>query len=125
MEIREYLVSIDMSINKPKYEYIKNIQVHPIKMQFVIFNQNYLNDIIISDPEIPNLKQAVENHRLISKIDDDGNINGSMLLFNHKQSNYGIWQITNDAEIIKLYHPEEDANLFLNSYIFVLYKNGY
>ena len=55
--------------------------MHPIKMQYVLFNQNYLNDIIISDPDY---KQAIENHRLISEIDDDGNINGSMLLFNHK-----------------------------------------
>ena len=70
-----------MNSIKLKEKYIKNIQVHPIKMQYVLFNQNYLNDIIISDPS---RKQAIENHRLISEIDDDGNINGSMLLFNHK-----------------------------------------
>ena len=70
-----------MNSIKLKDEFIKNIQVHPIKMQYVLFNQKYLNDIIISEPYY---KQAIENHRLISEIDDDGNINGSMLLFNHK-----------------------------------------
>jgi hypothetical protein len=50
-------------------------------MKYIILNQNYLNDMIISDDRY---KQAIENHRLISKIDNNGNINGSILLFNHK-----------------------------------------
>jgi hypothetical protein len=50
-------------------------------MKYIIFNQNYLKDIIISKHYH---EQAIENHRLISKIDDIGNINGSILLFNHK-----------------------------------------
>ena len=50
-------------------------------MKYITFNQNYLKDIIISKDY---LEQAIENHRLISKINDSGNINGSILLFNHK-----------------------------------------
>ena len=49
-------------------------------MTYLLFNQKYLNDIISSTYD----KQAIENHRLMSLIDDDGNINGSILLFNHK-----------------------------------------
>ena len=52
-------------------------------MKYVTFNQNYLNDIIISDSDY---KQAIENHRLIPKVDDNGNINGTILLFNCCQS---------------------------------------
>ena len=54
------------------------------------------------------------NHLLVSSIDDDGNINGSMIMFNHKYSDYGIWQITNDIEIIKEHHPQEDAQELIN-----------
>jgi hypothetical protein len=50
-------------------------------MKYITFNQNYLDDIKISRPDYI---QAIENHRLISKIDDSGNIKGSVLLFNHK-----------------------------------------
>ena len=57
------------------------MEIKPIQMKYIILNQNYLNDMIISDDRY---KQAIENHRLISKIDNNGNINGSILLFNHK-----------------------------------------
>jgi hypothetical protein len=50
-------------------------------MTYIIFNKKYLNDIIISDGDS---KQAIENHRLMPNVDDNGNINGSLLLFNHK-----------------------------------------
>lgn len=40
---------------------------------------------------------------LISKIDDNGNINGSILLFSHKYSENGIWKLTNDTKLIKEY----------------------
>jgi hypothetical protein len=40
--------------------------------------------------------QLYENHRLVPKIDDDGNIIGSLLLFNHKFSYDGIWKIKNN-----------------------------
>jgi len=50
-------------------------------MKYITLNQNYLKDIKTS---LFDYKQAIENHRLISKIDDDGNISGSILLFNHK-----------------------------------------
>jgi hypothetical protein len=43
---------------------------------------------------------------LIPKIDDDGNIDGSILLFNHMQSNEGIWTITGDIDKIKECCPE-------------------
>jgi hypothetical protein len=49
-------------------------------MQYIVFNQEYLKNIISSDEN----KQAIENHRLISKIDENGNVKGSLLLFNHK-----------------------------------------
>ncbi len=89
-------------------------------MKFVFFNQNYLKDIIISKPDY---KQAIENHRLLPSIDDDGNINGSMLLFNHKWSRHGIWQITDNIQIIENNEPKEDAQALLNSYLFVTEKS--
>ncbi len=54
------------------------------------------------------------NHRLVSSIDDDGNINGTMLLYNHKYSGYGLWQITEDIEIIKKNYPQENAQELIN-----------
>jgi hypothetical protein len=57
-------------------------------------------------------KQAIENHRLISKIDNNGNMNGSILLFNHKQSIYGIRKVIGDN------HNEKEDSL-LNSFIFI------
>ena len=62
IEIREYFVSIDMSSSLFSNYSNKNIEVNPMKMQYVLLNQNYLKDIIISRSEY---KQAIENHRLI------------------------------------------------------------
>ena len=56
---------------------------------------------------------------MISKIDDSGNINGSILLFNHKRSQEGIWKVTNDIDIIKESHPDGQADALLNSFMFV------
>jgi len=49
-------------------------------MQYIVFNQEFIKNIISSDEN----QQAIENHRLISKIDEKGNVNGSLLIFNHK-----------------------------------------
>jgi len=49
-------------------------------MQYIVLNQAYLRNIISSDEN----KQVIENHRLIPKIDENGNIKGCLLLFNHK-----------------------------------------
>ncbi len=65
-------------------------------------------------------KQAIENHRLISKIDDNGNINGSILLFNHKQSNDSIQRVTGDINIIKQYYPSGEADRLLNSFLYFI-----
>jgi hypothetical protein len=35
----------------------------------------------------------------------------------------GIWQLTDDIQIIKKHHPQEDAQALLNSYIFVTEKS--
>ena len=51
-------------------------------MQYITFNPDYLSNIMIN-PNKGNYKQAIENHRLISLIDDDGNIKGSSLIFNN------------------------------------------
>ena len=82
-------------------------------MKYIILNQNYLNNIIMQDPDY---KQAIENHRLISKIDNNGNINGSILLFNHKQLIYGIRKVPGD-----IHNGKEDA--LLDSYVFVTKYN--
>jgi hypothetical protein len=42
-------------------------------MKYITLNQIYLNDMIITDPE----------QRLIPKMDDNGNINGAVLLISH------------------------------------------
>ena len=57
--------------------------MRPIGNKFISLNPKYIDDIVLTSSDY---KQPIENHRLISKIDDDGNINGSILLFNHKQS---------------------------------------
>ena len=82
-------------------------------MKYIILNQNYLNDIITSDDRF---KQAIENHRLISKIDNNGNINGSILLFNHKQSRYGTRKVAGNIS-----NGEQDA--LLDSFVFVTDDN--
>ena len=87
-------------------------------MQYITFNHDYLNKIII-EPNDKNYKQAIENHRLISLIDDHGNINGSALVFNNKLSQHGIWKIIEDIKTIKEFHTEEIANILANQYIFV------
>jgi hypothetical protein len=89
-------------------------------MKYIILNQNYLNDIITSDDDY---EQAIENHRLISKIDNNGNINGSILLFNHKQSRYGIRKVTRDISKIREYHPNGEADAMLDSFVFVTEDN--
>ena len=75
IEIKDYQILIDLTKSK------SNIKIKPIQIKYITLNQNYLYDIITSDSLH---KQAIENHRLIPKIDDNGNINGSILLFNHK-----------------------------------------
>jgi hypothetical protein len=55
---------------------------------------------------------------LISKIDDNGNIYGSILLFNHKMSLYGIRKVTGDINIIKQYYPTGEADYLLDSFLF-------
>jgi hypothetical protein len=54
-------------------------------MSQILFPPEYLKKIVI-EPNREKFKQAIENHRLISIIDDDGNIDGSALAFNHKYS---------------------------------------
>ncbi len=71
-----------------------------------------------------NDKQIIKSHRLISSIDDNDNINGSMLIFNHKYSLKGIWQITDDIQIIEKHHSQEDAKALLSSYFFVTKKEN-
>lgn len=41
----------------------KNIKIKPNQMTYIIFNQKYHNDIVITGEDE---KQAIENHRLIS-----------------------------------------------------------
>ncbi len=48
----------------------KNTEIKAIKMQYIVLNQAYLRNIISSDEN----KQVIENHRLIPKIDENGNI---------------------------------------------------
>lgn len=87
-------------------------------MQYITFNHDYLNKIIIK-PNVNNYKQAIENHRLISLMDDNGNINGSALIFNNKLSQYGVWKITEDIESIKRHHSEQIAKTLVGKFIFV------
>lgn len=49
-------------------------------MKYITFSQKYIKDIISTNIN----QEPIENHRLVSCVDDDGNINGSLLLFNHK-----------------------------------------
>jgi hypothetical protein len=79
-------------------------------MQYITFNHDYLNKIII-EPNDKNYKQAIENHRLIPLIDDHGNINGSALVFNNKLSQHGIWKIIGDINKIMEFHTEEIATI--------------
>ena len=90
-------------------------------MKYITFKQNYLNNILIT---ISDYKQAIENHRLISKIDDNGNINGSILLFNHKQSNDSIQRVTGDINIIKEHYPSGEADKLLNSFLYFIEGYG-
>lgn len=69
--------------SRHKIQDTHNIQMKPIRMKYITFNPLYLKHIIVSDDD---QTQSIENHRLVPEIDDNGNINGSMLLFNHKQS---------------------------------------
>ena len=50
--------------------YLKNTEIKAIKMQYIVLSQAYLRNIISSDEN----KQVIENHRLIPKIDENGNI---------------------------------------------------
>ena len=90
-------------------------------MKYITFKQNYLNNILIT---ISDYKQAIENHRLISKIDDNGNINGSILLFNHKQSNDSIQRVTEDINIIKEHYPSGEGDKLLNSFLYFIEGYG-
>ena len=37
-------------------------------------------------------------------IENDGSINGSKLLINHKKSDYGIWKITQNMDLVNKYN---------------------
>ena len=52
-------------------------------MKYITLNQSYIDNII---NRFPRDSHTEENHRLISKMDENGNIYGSTLLFNHKDS---------------------------------------
>ncbi len=52
----------------------------PVKMKYITLNKKYIDNIVSTKYNI----NPIENHRLISKIDDDGNVNGSLLMINHK-----------------------------------------
>ena len=54
--------------------------MYPIEMKYVTYKKNYLDNIVSTKYNT----NPMENHRLISKIDDDGNVSGSLLLINHK-----------------------------------------
>ena len=54
---------------------------------------------------------------MISKIDNNGNINGRFLIFNHKQSRYGIRK-----EIGDIHFEKEDA--LLDSFVFITKDYG-
>ena len=45
-----------------------------------------------------------QNERLLPKMDDNGNINGSYLLLNNIQNLFGTYKLTNDFELIKKLH---------------------
>ena len=49
-------------------------------MKYLTLNKKYIDNIISTKYN----NNPMENHRLISKIDDDGNVEGSLLAVNHK-----------------------------------------
>ena len=49
-------------------------------MKYITLNKKYIDNMISTKYNT----NPAENHRLISKIDDDGNLSGSLLLVNHK-----------------------------------------
>ena len=68
-----------------------------MQLIYITLSQQYLREIKSSNKN----KFVIENNRIIPFVNDDGTIDGSYVMINHKQSNQGVYKITPDEEVLK------------------------
>ena len=102
IEIKEFIVHLD-------FKDMKNIELKPVQMKYLTFNEDYNYSVKSSQDN----NNPIENNRLIPKIDDDGNISGVLALISNQQYLFGIHKISSDIENLENHHSEQENILKL------------